>query len=81
RLIISTPNVDYLLNVNLGHQIISMCIDRHWGAKDWAQWPQQYFDGQDHFAYILCKPAPQELKTHLLHCLWWDITESDFSHD
>ncbi|KAF9442851.1 hypothetical protein P691DRAFT_680688 [Macrolepiota fuliginosa MF-IS2] len=81
RLVISTPNVDYLPNVNLGRQVISMCVDGRWGAEDWAQWPQWYFDGQDHFAYILRRPAPQDLKTHPLRRLWWNMEETDFSHD
>ncbi|KAF9439809.1 hypothetical protein P691DRAFT_689688, partial [Macrolepiota fuliginosa MF-IS2] len=65
-LVISTPNANYLLQVNLSTQVISMCVDGHWGAEDWSQWPQWYFDGQEHFAYILQKPKAQVLISHLL---------------
>lgn len=81
RLVISTPNANYLPHVNLGNQVISMCVDGRWGAEDWGQWPQWYFDGQEHFPYILRKPAKKDLESHPLRRLWWNMSESDFQRD
>ncbi|EKM73436.1 hypothetical protein AGABI1DRAFT_134779 [Agaricus bisporus var. burnettii JB137-S8] len=64
KLVISTPNADYLPQVNLGKQVISICDNGRWGAEDWSQWPQWHFDGQEHFAYILRKPKPSNLLAH-----------------
>lgn len=78
KLVISTPNADYLPQVNLGKQVISICDDGRWGAEDWSQWPQWHFDGQEHFAYILQKPKPSNLLAHPLRRLWWDMDTFDF---
>ncbi|KAF9443250.1 hypothetical protein P691DRAFT_788303 [Macrolepiota fuliginosa MF-IS2] len=78
QLVISTPNADYLPQVNLSNQVISMCINGRWGAEDWSQWLQWFFDGQDHFVYILQKLKAKFLKSHPLQWLWWDMSLSDF---
>lgn len=81
KLAISTPNADYLPLLNLGPQVVAMCTDGRWGAEDWGQWPQWYFIGQDHYAYILRKPDISALPDHPLRRCWWNICETDFRRD
>lgn len=65
-LIITTPNTNYLLSINLGHQIVVSRCDACWGPHDWAQWPQWYFDDYDQLPYILRRPAKEDMSEHLL---------------
>ncbi|KAJ3563556.1 hypothetical protein NP233_g8867 [Leucocoprinus birnbaumii] len=81
KLVISTPNADYLPLVNVGQQVISIYVDGRWGAEDYAQWPQWYFDGREHFPYILRKPSAEALREHPLRRLWWNMTEVDFERN
>ncbi|KXN80640.1 hypothetical protein AN958_09096 [Leucoagaricus sp. SymC.cos] len=78
KLVISTPNADYLPNINLGEQAVTFCEDGRWGATDWGQWPQWLFDEQEYYPYILRKPSPEEFKTHPLQRLWWNMSPNDF---
>ncbi|KAF5362322.1 hypothetical protein D9756_002850 [Leucocoprinus leucothites] len=78
RLVITTPNAHWLPEVSLGHQVVTMREDGRWGTQDFAQWPQWFFDGQDHFPYILRKPPPEQLESHPLRRLWWDMTAKHF---
>jgi hypothetical protein len=77
-LVITTPNADYLPYVDLGNQVVSMCEDGRWGASDWGQWPQWYFEPNDHLPYILRKPDPGSLAGHLMSILWRTFTKQDF---
>ncbi len=77
-MVITTPNADYLPNVNLNHQIVICRRDGRWGPHDWTQWPQWYFDDYDHFPYILHRPAKENLAEHPLRRLWWDMNSDDF---
>ncbi|KAJ3563512.1 hypothetical protein NP233_g8896 [Leucocoprinus birnbaumii] len=70
--VITTPNANWLPQVDLGFQDVRVYHDGRWGATDFAQWPQWYFDEQDHFAYILRKPNPQALEKHPLRYLWFE---------
>ncbi|KAJ3564158.1 hypothetical protein NP233_g8475 [Leucocoprinus birnbaumii] len=70
-LVITTPNADWLPQINLGTQDVKVYHDGRWGTSDFAQWPQWYFDEQDHFPYILRKPKPQALEHHPLRYLWF----------
>ncbi|KAJ3557757.1 hypothetical protein NP233_g11662 [Leucocoprinus birnbaumii] len=78
NLIITTPNADYLPQINLGTQSITFYHDGRWGAEDWAQWPQWYFIGQEHFAYVLRKPSTDQLPSHPLRRLWWNMELEHF---
>lgn len=78
RLVISTSNADYLPEVNLGTQNIKVYHDGRWGAEDYGQWPQWFFDEQEHFAYILRKPNSSDLKNHPFRILWFDMDLSHF---
>ncbi|KAJ3567634.1 hypothetical protein NP233_g6237 [Leucocoprinus birnbaumii] len=78
NLIIMTPNAEYLPHINLGPQYITFREDGRWGAEDWTQWPQWYFQGQEHFAFIPRKPSVQDLQLHPLRRLWWNMEEQYF---
>lgn len=77
-MVISTPNADYLPQVNLGNQNVTLHVDGRWGAEDWTQWPQWYFTGQEHLPFILRKPQATDLGSHPLRRLWWNMSKADF---
>lgn len=81
KLVITTPNADYLPAVHVGNQTLALRVDGRWGANDWSQWPQWYFGEQDHFPYILRRPSPTELPNHPLRLLWWNMEERHFRPD
>ncbi|KAF9445345.1 hypothetical protein P691DRAFT_777636 [Macrolepiota fuliginosa MF-IS2] len=81
RLVITTPNADYLPFIDLGRRIVLLKSDGRWGAEDWAQWPQWFFDEYDHFPYVLRRPKPEELATHPLRRIWWTMGEGDFMEE
>ncbi len=77
-LIITTPNANYLPNINLGQQVIVSRLDTRYGPEDWARWPQWYFEDYNHFPYILRRPSKEDMPVHPLRRLWWDMTQEDF---
>lgn len=77
-LIITTPNADYLPSINLSQQTVVSRRDARWGPEDWTQWPQWYFGEFHHFPYVLRRPLKQEMPTHPLRRIWWDMTQADF---
>ncbi|KAJ3566667.1 hypothetical protein NP233_g6859 [Leucocoprinus birnbaumii] len=70
--VITTPNTNWLPQIDLGVQDVRIYHDGRWGTADFTQWPQWYFDEQDHFAYILRKPSAKELEHHPLRYLWFE---------
>ncbi|KAJ3566665.1 hypothetical protein NP233_g6856 [Leucocoprinus birnbaumii] len=77
-LVITTPNADWLPEVQVGQQCLTIHEDGRWGPQDYGQWPQWFFDGQDHFAYILRKPSPGALLTHPFRLVWWNMSQDEF---
>ncbi|KAJ3567227.1 hypothetical protein NP233_g6498 [Leucocoprinus birnbaumii] len=77
-LIITTPNADYLPDINVEQVSVTMQRDGRWGAEDWTRWPQWFFEGFEYFAYILKPLCAAKLVNHPLWRIWWDMTERDF---
>ncbi|KAJ3573912.1 hypothetical protein NP233_g2127 [Leucocoprinus birnbaumii] len=77
-LIITTPNADYLPFIDLGSRTVQLKRDGRWGAEDWTQWPQWFFDEFDYFPYVLRRPNATDLPVHPLRRIWWNMKEADF---
>lgn len=77
-LIITTANADYLPSIKLDQLTIISRRDACWGPDDWTQWPQWYFEEFNHLPYVLRRPRKEEMPSHPLRRIWWDMTEADF---
>ncbi len=78
RYIITSPNVDFVPQVNLGTVTVAHCKDQRFGMEDPIQWPQVFSTVFQHFPLILRRP----LNPHdPLAIMWWDMGRGDFVQD
>lgn len=50
---------------------------RFW-THDYSLWPQWYFPGTKHLAFVRRRPSDEDLVIHPLGLIWYDLQEADF---
>ena len=70
--------MDYIPNFSLDAQNVYLRKNSCFYMHDFSLWPQWYFEATKHFPFIQRRLSADELATHDLHMLWYDMTDADF---
>ena len=75
---VSSPNMDYVPNFSQVGQNVYLRKDGRFYTHDFTLWPQWYFEATSHFPFVRRRPCEDELDTHDLRMIWYDMTDADF---
>ena len=75
---VSSPNMDYIPDFSLDAQNVYLRKNGRFYTHDFSLWPQWYFEATKHFPFVRRRPSADELATHNLRMLWYDMTDADF---
>ena len=75
--LITSPNQDVIWHPPWDKRSVRLCADARYGFDDPTLWPQAYVIEYTHLGAIRRKPDDPN---DPLSIMWWDPTESDFTH-
>ena len=78
---ISSPNMDYIPDFSMDGQNVYLRKNSCFYMHDFTLWPQWYFKATKHFPFVRRRPSADELASHDLRMIWYDMTDADFIHE